>query len=322
MATYAQWYRGTRAARFVWVCGSERVLAEEVVAAVTIRVSPRPENYVTCTAGEFPERDLWTAAAAYPPDLDAPRLIVVREAQKLSDWEPLTDLIAHARDLPQLHMTLVSADDALAKQKGPDGRVALAAYLAALRDSSLGQMVVCSLPAENDLIAWVKRRLPGAGDNLAYHLLTRCGGNLAIVAAVCAKASLFPDRLGTDLVDEFCLEEPAVGFADALTAGDKATALAAADAMDPVELGAAVGLLDSRLDTLAVLNTAAAAGLTPAEMRTRLRLPQFVVAKYRKAAGDYPANRVRDRRAVLAAADAAWRQGARTGVAEFICALW
>jgi hypothetical protein len=168
----------------------------------------------------------------------------------------------------------------------------------------------------------VHSRLPGAGDNLAYHILTRCGGDLAAVAAVCAKAALFPESLSQALVDAFCMERPADSFADALLKGDKRAALAAAGHLASAEFGQVTGLLESRLDVLSVLHTAVARGMAPADMRSRLRLPQFVVARYRKISADYTADSVRNRRAVLATADAAWRRGAAEGLTEYLVALW
>jgi hypothetical protein len=92
--------------------------------------------------------------------------------------------------------------------------------------------------------------------------------------------------------------------------------------MDMTEFGSVIGLLDSRLDMLATLHKAAADSMSAQDMHTKLRLPQFVVAKYRRFSGPYNETVVIRRRQALAAADAASRQGAREGVAEFLVACW
>lgn len=318
-----QWRRGAdkgTVRRFTWVCGQELVLVQEVKTTILGKLMPL--DAVSFTASLATETDIWMAAGALPSAANYHRLVVVYDAQNLKRWQNLITLVEHSRELSHLYMVFVSSEPGLTQVPGAeeDSKPVLAPHLAALRDAAQGQLVVCSTPSYEDLIAWTKRQAP-LSDNLAAYLLTRCGGELSAARDTCIKIRTmeFPE-ISRSTIDELAVFEPAVTFSDALITGDKRTAMAALP--DPYELGSVIGLLDSRLDMLAELHQAAADGMSAADMHSRLHAPQFVIAKYRRYAGSYTETSVRHRRAILAVADAAFRQGARTGVAESIVALW
>lgn len=326
MGSYVQWRKGAdkgTVRRFTWVCGAELVLVQEVVARITTLVAPERGNLVRCSAGTFPEAELWTAAAEYPASPDQKRLIVVYEAHLLKGWENLISLLSYSRELRHLHMVFVSPEAALTRvtsYSAEGDETTLAYHLAALRDAAQGQLVVCSTPAYEDLIAWVKRLLP-VSDTLASYLLTRCGGELSAVRDACTKIRAMEfAELTRGLIDELAVAAPGYDFADSLIWGDKKAAMAAIPGEH--ELGSLIGLLDARLDMLAELHKAVASGLRGADLHQKMRVPPFVVARYRRCAGGYTEQSVQHRRAVLAVADDAYRQGARVGVAEAIAALW
>lgn len=325
MGSYAQWRRAAdkgTVRRFTWICGTEQVLVNEIISKIWELLGTDIDADIfdmTPGWGET-ERDVWTCTAGYPADPARKHLVIVRGAQHLTRWQQLLSLIEHTFELRHLYLVLVSSEPSLSQITG-DERPELAPHLAWLRDASQGQLVVCSPPNEKDLIAWTQRQYPGAPENLASHILTRCAGDLAAVRDVCAKARIFPE-VSKRVVDELSIQSPGADLADALVAGDKRTALAAALEADLDTFGSVIGLLDSRLDMLATLHKATADGMSPQDMHTKLRLPQFVVAKYRRFAPGYTESVVAQRRAALALTDSTYRTGARDGIAEFLVALW
>jgi hypothetical protein len=297
------------------------VLIQEVVSTICARLEPDCEiQSLFAIITPLAEATMWADAASYPANMTRKRLILVKHAQNITHWDNLESLLEHSRELRHLYMIFVSDEDVLPRVVNAEDKEVLAPHVACLRDAAQGQIVVCSTPNERDLMAWVKRQMP-CGDNLAYHLLTRTAGNLAVARDVCMKASLFP-TVSQGLVDELCAQAPGEDFADALVAGDKREALAAAAELDPDELGSLIGLLDARLDMLGVLGKALGDGMDTADLHSKLRLSQFVISKYRKSAPGYTVPVTQRRRAVLAAADSAYRTGARTGVAEMLVSLW
>lgn len=332
MGTYAQWQRGAakgKVRKFTWVCGAERVLVDEVAGFIIEMLDNPAVNelvaYYNADAPTFSESDLWVTAAAHPGRENARRLLVVRSANKLKVTDNLTWLVQHGRDLPWLYMLFISDDERLEYVNSYAGEEEhaqqLAYHLAALRDSAQGQLVVCSTPNAKDLVTWVQGQLQ-VSDDLAAHLLARCGGDLAAVRDTCTKTRALAEDtpLTKQLLDSLTTLEPATDFADALIMGQRRTALYAA--MDVEDFGLVIGLLDARLDMLGALRKAISSGMTPAEMHAKLKIPQQVIVKFRQHASAYSDVVITRRRAVLTAADSSWRRGAPEGIAEFLVALW
>lgn len=315
MATYPQWARGAAAgktARLMWLCGPEQVLADEVEAVTRTAWLGKTEILMVLSAADTAEGRIWDALTVQPSGTGLV-VVVVHAAQHLKDFSRLIWVAEHVRQLPHLRLLLRTSDDDFPRQ----GKV-LASHLAALQATTAGQLVRCAPLNDKDVIAWVQHRVP-VDDSLAWHIWQVSGHSLAEAAAICAKASLFAS-VTSELVDQLASGETFASFATALLSGDKRAALSAVP--EPGALGGVVGMLSSRLDLLGKLFAAGQEGLRPAEMRTRLRLPPFLIAQWSQVAGDYSPARVARRRQVLATADSAWRQGAREGVAEYIATMW
>jgi hypothetical protein len=319
VGSYAQWRKGAdkgTVRRFTWVCGTELVLVQEVVD--TILDLAKARVWIGCSGDS--EMSVWVSAGQVS-DVDT-KVLVVRDAQNMKRWRNLEALLENSRDFRHLYMVFVSSEPGLTKVAGEneDDKAELAPHLAALRDASQGQLVVCSTPSYEDQLAWVKRQVP-LSDNLASYLLMKCGGDLSAVRDTCTKIRLLDlTEVSRQAIDDLAPVTPGQDFADCLLSGNKQAAMFALP--DDDELASVIGLLDARLDMLDELHKAAALGWSAADMHQRTRLPQFVIAKYRRFAGGYTSLVVQHRRAILAVADAAYRQGARGGVAEAIAALW
>ncbi len=323
MATFTQWCRsvsrpGAQPRRVTWLYGSA-VLREEAIQRIFLAVHC---GGAALTAGGIPERAVWDACLQLPPPGED-RLVMVRSAQRLRDFAPLAAL-GSARDAAGLWLVFSSDDDDCYQRKAgkivQDGKKVLLPGPAAVSALSCGQLVRCALSSQEDQIAWIQSQLPGLAPTVAWRVLDRVGGDLALAASVCAQLALWPAAGRTEqAVAALVPQEPAGEFTEAVVHDRKAQAMAARPPEE--ETGRAIGQLGSLLDYLALLYSAS---LQQLGMRDTVKLgvPQVVAVKYRRIASRYPPARVLSCRMLLAEADAAWRSGAGEGVAEVVAALW
>lgn len=316
MGSYAQFHatssRGV-VRRFTWVCGSESVLAQEVVD--TIRRLIQPMTVMTFEMGLDSETWMWDACSSAPL---GSRLVIVRQAESAKDWSILPHLIEAGRQLGDSWIVFVSAMSDYPKRE--DG--SLQDHIAQLRDTSSGQLVRCSKPSEPDQLAWVSRLLPGAGKVIASYILARAGGDLQAVRDLCAKAALFGPEPSEALVDALLTEQAAEDFADSLTHLRRVHALSCAGGMTERDMAMAFGLLESRLSLMSVLAPAVRQQMTEHDMRGRLSISTVLIKRFKQVAPKYDDSRIHRCRQLLVLAESAWREGAREGVAEALVALW
>jgi hypothetical protein len=312
MGTYLQWSRKKPLRKVTWVCGPEDVLAREVVAAH--REGAPPDQCEAVFAGEGPEYEVWDALLSSPPP--GGRRTVVYGAEKLKDPSHAA-LLARDAGFDATYTVFVSA----APDFPRDG-TALVPHLAALQASKAAQLVRCCEPGKaEDRTALVASWWPGATLNLAHGVLTRCGSlERAYLACEQARmAGLSPSR---EMAAVVCPAEPGGDFTDLLMGGDKRRACAVTGQMSSPDLGAAIGLLASRLAVAEQVADGVRHGLSPREAASREGIDRFVASLVIPHLGAYPADRVRRCRHALAVAESAWRSGARTGVAESLVASW
>ncbi len=322
MATFSQWQRaGCPVRRVTWVCGPEQVLADDVVSAVKDGLPGAGRSVFF--AGNDVERDIWVGCSVIPPP-GQDRLAVVYDAHKLRRPHELVPLVKAGREAAGAWLLFVSGENDFFRVPAPDGGTELAPHLAAIRDSRYGQLVRCTVPRDDALLDWAVRQWPGLGRNAAHRLLTRAGGDLAAVRDAGAK-SRATGLADEKYIDVLCAQRPGEEFAELLVAGDRQGALAAArdmPAAGPAGAGAASGLLDSRLGTLAAIREGQRRQLEDRDIASRLGVPRFLISRYRDTAPAYGPARVQRCRELLAQADAAWRSGAVAGVAEVLAANW
>lgn len=318
MSTFSQWQRaGCPAKRVTWVCGPEQPLVSDVTATVCAALpDTAPAVYF---AGTDIERDIWAACGVVPP-AGQERLVVVHEAQKLRRPGELAPLVRAGREAAGAYLLFVSAETDFPRDGAGEGKGSLAPHLAAIRDARCGQLIRCTPPKDDDLLDWVSRQWPGLGRNAAQRLLEQANGDLAAVRGAGVKARAC-GLLEEKYIPVLCEPPPGGQFAELLIRGDRPGALAAART-GQVPPGPAIGLLDSRLGTLASIREGQRRQLEDRDIAGKLGVPRFLIGKYRNVAHEYGPSRVRNCRELLATADAAWRTGASRGVAEVLAASW
>lgn len=287
-----------------------------MVDAIRRRLNPSALDYLSISSGTDFDRTVWATANQYPLTPGVNRLILIRDAEKLNHRGQLDAWMLRTRQLPGVHLVFVSNDSDL-PYSTVGGKKTLKPQLACLK-APRGSMVRCSMPAEKDAVAWARRRAD-LDDDTAKHLLTRSGGDLSTVAAVCAKLSLFTGRASKPTIDLLCVERPVDDFTETLLALDKRRSLLCIPDLDDTERYRLTGLLDSRLDLLAQLHRHQLAGHT---LRELTGVNPYLARQYLPLARLYDPQRCAHRRRVLAVVDDAIRSGARIGVLEALVALW
>lgn len=299
--------------RVLWVCGDQPVLVEEVLDAVRAHLDVSELDYSCFSGGQDPDPLIWATVLAFSLTPAGRRLVVVRDADKISNWGPLRTFIDGGRQLPGSHLVLVSAQPDLpttAEGATPE-------HVELIKTK--GRVVRCAAPNETDAISWARRRAPALTVRSAAHLLTRTGGNLAAAAGVCTKLALFSGVPSAAIIDGLCEATPVDCVTDLLLARRKSDALAAAASVPERDYLHTVACLENRLDLLASLWQVARTGLGPREVTGH---PPFLVHRYFGHARHYDPAHCAHARKVLLLIDDAIRGGARTGVLESLIALW
>jgi hypothetical protein len=311
MATYQQWAKSRTVRRVTWVCGPEYVLAREVVAAH--RAGAPPGQCETLVLGDVPERRVWDTLFTDPGP--AGRRVTVYGAELLEHPEMAAAVAADAH--PLTAAVFVSSDDDFAR----DGK-ALVPHLAALQSSRSAQLVRCCAPSRvEDQAALVRGWWPGSSPVFAQEVLTRCG-SLSAAYLACEQARLAGLKPGPAEQAAVCHGQPGAQLADLLMAGSKGRAMNAAAQLDRAGLASVIGLLASKLAAVEQLAEGVREGSTPREVVSAARAERFQLSRALPHLQAYNADRIARCRAVLAGADAAWRNGAFEGVPESLVSLW
>lgn len=314
MGSFAQWRTAIDAGdvrRVTCAGGDQHVLIEEVVDTTRRVLNPSDLDYMSLSHGPGFDQQVWAAANQYPLTPGANRLLVVRDADKLTRWEQLEAWLKRTRQLPGVHLLFVfSNPEQFSKQNTPG-------YLACVR-APRGFIVRCSTLNEPDAIAWVRRR-SRLDEATARYLLTRTGGNLSAAAAVCAKLALFEQGAGSATIDAIVAESPPADFTDHLIALEKRQALLSLSSLDHSTRIKMIALLDSRLDLLEKLYRLQLSGQT---WREASGVNPFLMRQYQPYVRHYDADSCMKRRRVLAVLDDVLRKGADVAVMEALVALW
>ncbi len=322
MSSFSQWWQAYQKSgtvkQFTWVCGTEKVLVEEVVQTVRAVLNPAPWNFSQFVVGEDTDRAIWADMGQYPIDKGR-RLIVIRNAESLKGYDRLTEFIGNRTLNPRTYVVLVSGEDRLNRVQGPDeGKFQYAEHLAVF--GSKGSLVECR-PFTQDTarhaVAWVVAKT-GMRSGVAGHLLERANGDLRLVRDTCEKLAVLDGNVSMGTINSMLAERPRDTFANSLMALDKKTALLALARMPESEYSRTLGLIESRLDLARLIHDMTVQQKTPGEVSRAAGDKRFLVPDLLPVAKHYDANRCLAIRRVLATADEALRSGARVGVMEAV----
>jgi DNA polymerase III delta subunit len=319
IGSYTQWRVAADAGdlrRVTWVAGDQPILIEEVVDTTKKLLNVTDLDYVSLSYSTNYDREVWAHANQFSLTPGANRMILIRDAEKLTRWAHLEQWLGRTRQLPGVYLVFVTNEPDLPMHT-VGGKKTLKPHVAALK-APRGSLVRCTQPNEADSVAWVCRR-SRLDETIAKYLLTRTGGNLAATAAVCAKLELFAQKAGSATINALVQETPDTDFTDSLVALDKRRALLNIDALQVEDNFTLTALLDSRLDLLQKLHRMQIAGQS---WREASGINPFLQRQYMPYARHYDPAACSRRRRVLAVIDDALRSGARDAVLHALVALW
>ena len=321
MPSYAQWRNSAekgQVARVTWLCGDQRILVEEVIEETKKFLEITEFDYYSFSAESNSALEIWDAAFQYSLDPTANRLVLVREADYLSDWSPLVKWFAHSRQFVSTYLMFVS--DLAEYPVVPDQKnVTLQAHIELIRTK--GKTVRCNLPSSGELVAWIQRNSVFAEDTAKY-LLDRSGGDLKVINNLCRKSMMFGADPGQRVVAQLAEEVTQQSFADALLAMDKKAALQALTRLPEAEYTRVVGQLYSRLDVLHTLHKAVPNFNTVRELSEATGLKIFLIQKYSPLAKQYDQVKLTKCRNILTIVDDAIQRNATSGAMELLVTLW
>jgi hypothetical protein len=321
MPSYAQWRTSAdkgQVARVIWLCGDQKVLVEEVISTTKAQLNISEFDYVSLSGESNTSTEIWDAAYQYPLDPSANRLVLVREADKISNWNSLKKWFADSRQLVSTYIIFVS-DQADYPTVPNLKQVVLQTHVELIRTK--GKTVRCSLPSTGEVISWIMRNSKFA-ELSAGHLLSRAGGDMNIISNVCKKSIMFAADPGTKVIDRLTEESAEVSFSDALVSLDKRQAFLALKKLPESEYALVIGQLYSRLDLLHTLHRTVPNFSTVREVAEVSGIKVFLVQKYGPVSKHYDSTKLTQCRNALTIVDDAVQRNATTGAMELLVSLW
>lgn len=308
--------------RLTWVCGSERVWVEDVVDHVRSAVGASAVDYGSYSAGVDADREIWAGVNQYSIDPGAPRLVVVRDAERVRDWGPFLEWCQHSREMPTTHIVFVSGEEDFPYSPGPEGKRGkgvLRGHVVKVKER--GRLVRCGPGSRDDLRWWIRRTV-GGSDLVVDYFIDRAGGSVPVIADALKKMELFSGELSREAVDLLCRRSSEDSFVADVIRGDTVGAVGALAVLPEGGYGRTVGRLNAMLTHLGRLNVAVRSRETVVDVIKGGEVPVAVAREFYPVAQHYSEERRSRCREVLGLTDQALMQGQRVGVMEALVALW
>lgn len=324
MASYLQFLNGHRRGerkRAYWICGPERRLVEEVVDMAVEQIAADDFSSTTMFVSEARDRDVWAQLDVMPTGDDR-RLVIVREAEQLVNWEPLADWWDEPALRP-VHAIFVSNEDNTDTSKSH-----MRLFV------SRGKFVRCGpfhdpTPGSKDQRIDVFRSHAPIGIGAARLLLARTRGRMGPALDVLAKCRLMTDaEIDERYVKALAASYPDEDFTEALVSFRATDAFSAARAVPTEEYGSVIAKLDYELGTLARLHRAMTKMTGPRvadrvhKLATISGVEPVAVVRLGPYARRYDRTRVRTCIQALAMADSRVAGGETDLVLEVLTSLW
>lgn len=310
MATYAQWIKSCKLSQAAWIYGTEQILQEDVLSRLKIIIGAGEFNSYYFYADANTETEIWYQTRQRTISENSPKLIVVRDAEKLKDWENLREWLEdYRKSLPDTSLIFISnSDPSIPEIKAP--KVTL---------------IKCNNLKSADLVQWVGEK-SGLSENSSRLLLDHTAGNLEDTMNICLKVSaIFPEAADLDLtlkVLKSLADETVSDFVDALISFDKVRAVTSLKLLTMEDRYKAVGSLDLRLTQLSKLQDLSVRKLSAKDLATIPGVPYNVVKDLLPTLKYYNSKRIAECRKYLALVDSYQQRGVEEGVLELAVANW
>lgn len=301
-------------ARVTYVCGEQATLIELVIDDIISLLEVPATDFISVDA----DNSVWELASQYPLDPDSNRLVIVRNAEKLTDWSGLEDWLISMRTNPKNHLLFVSyeSDAPATIRKGK--KVTYAEHIELIR--AKGKFIRCSTPNDDDLVSWAQSY--GLSKNAAEALVSRTSGDVTEMLNVLKKVHVWDGSPSPKAIALLCDELALDSFADYLIIRDKSSALLALQSMSEDDKLKALTWLDYRVSTMYEISACVRKRMYDGDIAAQTGIKIFLVKRLRPAVKDYDDRKLKLCRQLIAMADSALRDGVKVGVMEALITLW
>lgn len=302
--------------RITYVCGDQPALVELVVDDIKNILQVPVTDFVNLDANQG--INMWEAASQYGLDPNVNRLVVVRNAEYVQDWEPLSPWLANSRANPKNYLVFVSnhSDAPAVFAKGK--RVGYEDYIEIIR--AKGKFIKCSMPNDDDLVKWAESY--GLSKVSADFLVERTSGDTEIMLDVLRKVHIWNGSPNIKALALLCEEQALDAFEDYLILKDKKAAYLMLSNMSDDERARAITRLDRRLDMLMEIGKYVRRRMFAGDIAATTGIKVFLVKRFTPVVRDYDDKKIKYCRQLLALVDGAVRDGVKTGAWETLIALW
>jgi hypothetical protein len=302
--------------KVTYCCGDQTALVELVVDDIRSILNVPVTDYIEVEgkAGS----GIWDAASQYPLDPNVNRLVVVRNAELISDWVPLFDWLAVTRGNTTNYLLFVSyqADAPSVYAKGK--RTGYEDYIEIIRTK--GKFIRCSQPNDEDLLKWAQTY--GLTEQASRHLIDRTSGDTSAMLEVFHKVAIWNGSPNNKAIDLLCEEQALDSFVDYLILRDKKTAYLALHNTSEEERAKIISRLDHRLDMMMEIGKYVRRRMFAGDIAATTGIKVYLVKTFMPVVKDYDDRKIKRCRQVLAMIDGALRDGVKAGVWETLIALW
>lgn len=325
--TFAHWWANGRDAeprQVTWIYGAETVLVDNLVDHLLDQLKPTASNLVGVRMANQREDLLWPMLEQAPLDPRSPRVLVIRDAERIERWDRIATWLKGRRYMPNVRLIFISNEAKEPRIRNEEDSTWVApAHIQMIRKAS-GMVVGCNEFTEKTAhvaVAWV-RSLYDMRANVAGHLLNRADGNLRLVRDAALKLRALERDASISLVNELLPQAPRHTFVDALIHLDRKTALQRIPQMHVANYRREIALLDSQLTFLNDLHHLQIRQASFADMARELTNRAFLIKEFIEDAKNYDSKNVARRRTLLAFADSILKQGAKVAVMEALVLNW
>lgn len=300
--------------RVTYVCGDEYTLIELVLADI--------KNILNVPVTDFIEVDysakFWDLICQVPLDPEVNRLVIVRKAELIQDWEPLYEWYSISRANPKNFLVFVSQqpDGPATFNKGK--KISYFDHIEFIRTK--GKFIKCSQPNEADLVSWAKSF--GLSEESAQYLVQRTSLNVDSMHNVLKKIHIWNGSPNSKALSLLCDELALESFTDYLMLRNKATAYTALSSMTDAEKFYIPVKLDRQLDTIIQISNYVKRRVYAQDIAAATGIKIYTIKKLSPLVKDYDIKRIQYCRQLLTMVDSVARQGARAGVWETLISLW
>lgn len=300
--------------KVTYICGDQPVLRELVIQDIKTILDVPVTDYLNVDYTD----PFWELASQYPLDLSANRLVVVRNAEKITDWQTLAVWLSFSRINPNNYLVFVSE-----QSDGPTffAKGKKAGYLEHIElIRSKGKFIKCSQPNDEDLISWAQSF--GLSNSVAMYLVERVSGDTALMHSVLKKIHIWNGSPNIRVIDLLCEEQALDSFVDYLILNQKATAYLAIQSMEPSDRDKIISKLDYRLDMLMEISRLARRRMYAGDIAAQTGIKVYLVKRFLPVVKDYDERKIKYCRQIISLVDGALRNGAKVGVWETLITLW